>query len=511
MSYNASGTIHMYDDGAYIRVTNDNSPTVVNYIKATLLIQKDSDGRFFLKNDSFINYYNYNDVSTPFSSSIDDLISQLKAWNTTTSFSGNVTIQNSNLPVNVTNSTIQTTLPLSLIDQFQRLRVSTTPTTLLNLSTQFGVEPTQIAEWTFKDAYSSNDTYKGHVGMSISTSNGSHIIRQSKVYAPYVYGSTNTAIISGQLINDVTIPGVMSRIGVFDDSNYNEGSQPIGNGLCFQWNYDNGLSVVYRTNFSGNMTDYDVQQASWNLDILNGTGASGFSYDVSATYNFVFEWNQANPGSARVGIMGHKSDTSEDGVIWCHHFLNALPFGNPSLPLRWDIVATNDNIGGAGMVQGSAVIYSNKLEKETNKVFQVSMGSNLQMLTSPGRQPLFSISLRPGCERAKLKPRNLHIASGGFGYWELCMNQNFNVTNWNNINSAISYARWDKDATDSSSGYVITSGYIYDASSQTINLEDYNVTLTSDVYGVVDTLTLALVNVNGVLNVSASMDWYEIP
>jgi hypothetical protein len=268
MSYNASGPIHMYDEGAYIRVTNDSSSTVVNYVKATLLIQRDSDCRFFFKNDSFITYYNYTDVSTPYSSSIDDLIAQIKSWNTQSSFSGSVSIDNSNLPVTITNSSIATTLPISITDQFKRLKVSATPTTLLNISSIYDKTPTQISEWYSNDTSSSNDFVKGVVSMPLTTAEGSHIIRQSKIYASYVHGSTSTAVVSARLINDVSLPGVLARVGVFDESSLYTGAQPVGNGMYFEWSTNYGLNVVYRTNFSGSMIDYRVPQGDWNIDLI---------------------------------------------------------------------------------------------------------------------------------------------------------------------------------------------------------------------------------------------------
>lgn len=475
MSYNASGPIHMYDDGAYIKVTNDNTSTVINYVKATLLIQQDSTERFLLKNDTFISYYQYTDIATPVSTSIDDLITQLKSWNVS---SGTVLIANSNLPVTIQNSSITTTTTLSatMIGQFQDLRVSSEPKAILSISSTYDKSPTQITEYINNGADSSNDYLRGVVSMTVSTDNNSHIIRQSKAYIPYAHGATNTAIVCGKLINDPVPYQVLARIGVFDDNANNNGTQTVGNGMFFQA-YNNNLSIYYRTTFSGMQDDIEVMRGGWNLDRLNGNDPSGFTYDPTQIHNYVFEWNQANPGSARVGIMGHRTDTNEYGVIWCHRFDNAPRFGNPSFPIRWDLW-TYGNDGGFYMMQGPAVVFSDKTIEYTQRLFQASLGSNIVSITQPATQPLFSFRLREGAERANLKPRSLQIintAPGGYGYWELLLNTTLNNANWQPISGGTSFAKWDTTSTSVNGGTVIASGYIYDANVEKVNLLDHNI------------------------------------
>lgn len=519
MSYNELGPVQMFNDGAYIRVENSTASTVVNYIKATLLIQRDNGNRFFLKNDSYIAYYNYTDVSLPVSTDVNDLISQLTSWNNGTE---TVQIGNSNIPVtitntpdvNITNTSIPTTLPASMMDSMSRLKVSYPQTTILNISPLYDKTPRQVTEIIANGASTSNDFSKGMVAMSLSSNVGSLLTRQSKLYAPYVHGATHTALISGVLINNVSIMGATSRIGVFDDASNNNSGQPIGNGMFFQWDTTGGLSVVHRTCVSGAMQDTVVQQASWNRDIFNGTGASGINWDITDVHTFVFEWNQAIPGTAKLGIFGHRNDTNEDTIVWCHQFSNAQPFGNPSLPVRWQIFSDSGNLGGLSMMQGDATIYASKHLQEPNRIRQASLGNDMVLINTPATVPLLSIKLRSGCERAKLRPRSIQIANiagGGYGYWSLVLNQNFNTTNWTNVETTSSFASWDNTATEASGGIVLTSGFIYNASVQTINLEDYDIKLMSDIMGICDTLTIMATNLNGVLNLSASIDWYEQP
>lgn len=75
-------TIH--NESAYVKVVHDDG-VVVFYVKAHLVIQKFNDNTFMLKNDSIVNYYKYADVSTPTSTSLDDLLQQITSWNTSLS------------------------------------------------------------------------------------------------------------------------------------------------------------------------------------------------------------------------------------------------------------------------------------------------------------------------------------------------------------------------------------------------------------------------------------------
>lgn len=493
MSYNAAGPVKMYDDGAYLRVTNDNNGVVVRYIKANLVIQKDSASTFFLKNDSFINYYKYTDVSLPVSTDIDNLIGKLAGFNTD---------QSSNL--NVTSS-----FDTTMMDSLSRLKVSSSPNTNLNIVTTYDKNPYAIDEITLSNAVSSHIPSKGKVNMSTVSTTASRIIRQSKLYAPHVHGSTSTAIVNGTLTTNYTVSNMVSKIGMFDDSNdvVGAGAQSTGNGIFFKYDNSNNLSLVYRTNYSGTQTDIEVAQSSWNLDTLNGNGPSGVTLDVTANNNFVFEWNQVNPQmSARAGVY-------TDGITYCHVFSNVSPFGNPSLPIRFEI-GHNAALGSANsatMVQGPCSIYTDDIYTGASKVGEYSMGSNFSLINTQTTTPLMSLRLADAYERAKLYPKDLeivNIAAGGVGRWNLQLNPTLTGASFSNV-STYSFAEIDTSATAASSGVTIASGYIYDAGVQKISLNDKDISLLCSINGTQDVLTLTVTNLNGTLNVSSSIEWIE--
>jgi hypothetical protein len=88
------------------------------------------------------------------------------------------------------------------------------------------------------------------------------------------------------------------------------------NGLFFRQT-GTALSVVRRTSTSGSVVDNVVEQANWNLDKLDGTGASGFTLDDTKAQILFIDFQYLGMGRVRMGF-------DINGIIvYCHEFLNA--------------------------------------------------------------------------------------------------------------------------------------------------------------------------------------------
>jgi hypothetical protein len=395
-----------------------------------------------------------------------------------------------------------------MMDSLARLKVSSSPNTTLNLVTLYDKNPYSIDEITNASAVSTHNPHKGTVNMSLVSSTASRIVRQSRLYTPHVHGSTSVAVVNGTLTTNNTNSNVVSRIGMFDDSNdvVGAGAQKTGNGIFFQYDNTSNLALVYRTNASGSQVDTVVRQSSWNVDTLDGNGPSGLTLNVTQPTNFVFEWNQVNKDlQARAGMYG-------SGITYCHVFSNITPFGNPSLPVRWEI-KHDSNLGSANaatMVQGPASIYTDEIYFGPNKVFEYSTGSNYITVNSNTPIPIMSLQLKDDYERAKLYPKDLEIVNlqgGGVGHWNLLLNPTLTSASFSNLGT--SFAQVDTSATEVSGGTSIASGYIYDAGVEKIALNDKDVSLLSSISGTQDTLTLSMSSLAGTLNIFASLEWVE--
>lgn len=478
-------TISIYDNGAYIRVVDDATSVIVNYVKSTLVIQKDNSNSFFLKNDNYITYYNYADVITPASNDLDQLLSILTGWNVTAP---------------------STTFDTSLMDSFSRLRVSTQPNVQLKIQNVYDSNSLQIDELTTSNAISSYNTYHNAVNMIAIPAVGSRIVRQSKLYPTHTHGSTSLAIVNGTLTTNVTNSNMTTKIGVFDDSN-DIVTGIGGNGIFFKYNNSSNLSLVYRTNYGGSQVDYEVSQNSWNVDSLNGAGVSGQILSPSQPTNFVFEWNQVyKPKNVRVGIFNN-------GVNYCHVFSNMPPFGNPSLPVRWEI-GHDSNLGEpntATCVQGPATVYTDASYIGTYNTFSYSRTEFVTMSTPGNMTPLLSIRAKQQYNRAKIVPIEVEVTNvggGGVGKWNLFIRSVLDTPTWTPISD--SYVEIDESSAGTTTdGTLLACGYFVDAGVTKVSLTDKQIELLSSINGLQDILTIRVDLIYGTINTSASITWNE--
>lgn len=77
-------SIQISNESAYVKVVHANG-VVIYYVKSNLIIQKCNEHTFMMKNDSFVNYYDYENVVSPVCENIDDLIALIASWNTSLS------------------------------------------------------------------------------------------------------------------------------------------------------------------------------------------------------------------------------------------------------------------------------------------------------------------------------------------------------------------------------------------------------------------------------------------
>jgi len=73
--------VRITNESAYIKVIH-NDGVVVYYVKASLLLQKQSNSAFMMKCDSFEKFYEWKDIIEPVSANIDELLDMLASWNT---------------------------------------------------------------------------------------------------------------------------------------------------------------------------------------------------------------------------------------------------------------------------------------------------------------------------------------------------------------------------------------------------------------------------------------------
>lgn len=182
----------------------------------------------------------------------------------------------------------------------------------------------------------SNPTvFKPYIDIVSTLNTAGKFTRQTYRRFNYQPGKSQLIALTGVLDLSGGGVGVQSRIGLFDD----------GNGAFFE-HAETGGKVVVRTSDSGTPVDTEVLQASWNIDVMNGSNStanpSGISLDLSKSQIFIIDFQWLSVGRIKFGfdIGGtihyvHSFDKSnQDTIPWA---------STPNLPVRYQLITTSSS------------------------------------------------------------------------------------------------------------------------------------------------------------------------
>ncbi len=210
------------------------------------------------------------------------------------------------------------------VDGFGRFRVSE-PTTLFNSKHLWDNQPQfwDDQETAGAGTSSTHSTDTASTTMSTSLNTAGTRVRQTFQRFNYQPGKSQLMIMTG--VFGASVAGITRRMGLFDG----------GDGLFFSQDGAT-FNVVIRSSTSGSPVDDAVPQASWNLDVMDGTGPSGVTLDLTKTQVFVIDYQWLGSGRVRFGFY------SAGLIVYVHEFLRenvlAVPYmSTPNLPLRQEI------------------------------------------------------------------------------------------------------------------------------------------------------------------------------
>lgn len=399
-------------------------------------------------------------------------------------------------------------------DAFDRFRVSQ-PFTLFDFNSIMGKMPTRFDERITGGATSTYNT-KSYIQLTVDTSGSSSVIRQTKQYIPYLPGKSKLVILTGIILTSASTTGVSGRIGTFDASG----------GHFFQMT-DGVVSVVERKD---DITDIVINQSSWNVDKLDGTGPSGLTIDFTKATIYIFDQEWLGVGRIRMGIMiaGYPR--------FCHYFLHDPILGSSSnitepyyrfatLPIRYEIIKTVDGgtVGEMRMMCGSVISeggYIPIVKIYTNGTYITPIGVN-----STTWQPILSISLQTDTSIFPYNRTNIRIhaisvvnvTGNSFLSWQLVSNPTFTGTDtsvWTNVggDSAARIRIHDSTARVSTWSEAYISEFLGNKAT-TSKPTDFDIlsrpVLSSDISGNPDIFTLIGVSFVGNSSVLAAFDWSE--
>jgi hypothetical protein len=223
----------------------------------------------------------------------------------------------------ISNQSILANDPM-LADAFGRIRVAQ-PLTLFDSSHRYkdnGLWATSTASGGAA-VFSANE---GLVNLNVNTTSGSEVLRETFKVMSYQPGKSllvfNTFVMAPAQTN------LRQRVGYFGTDN----------GLYLQLN-NSTLSFVERSLVTGIVTETTVNQSSWNVDKMNGTGPSGITLDITKAQILFMDIEWLGEGTVRLGFV-------INGQFYvCHKFHHANLIASTyittaSLPLRYEITNT---------------------------------------------------------------------------------------------------------------------------------------------------------------------------
>lgn len=242
------------------------------------------------------------------------------------------------------------TFPPTNVDAFNRLNVAQ-PYTLFDSQNRYAIDN----QFDTSTASGGSTTYlpnESTVQLSVTTTNGSEVVRQSYRTMPYQPGKGLGLLATFTMNAGKT--GLRQRVGYFNTQN----------GVFFQQN-DTTLAFVMRSYTSGAAVDTTITQANWNGDKLDGTGASGRVIDVTKTQILAIDFEWLGVGDVRCGFF------IDGQFVICHTFHNdnvqtAVYMTTAILPVRYEIRNTAGTASSSSMKQICSTVYSSGGYEQTS-------------------------------------------------------------------------------------------------------------------------------------------------
>ncbi len=393
------------------------------------------------------------------------------------------------------------------LDAFSRLRVSN-PLVLHN--SQFTYDLAPIIYEPITNGTGATVTFDSTNRCALltfaSTPTGGKAYMQSFEYLPYQPGRSQLIFITFNMLGGVA--------NTLKFAGYSDGT----NGIEFQLNGTTKQFVIYSGSSAGNET---VTQSSWNIDPLDGTGASGITLDVTKTQILIIDIQALYVGRVRVGFdMGGQ-------VVYAHEFLHANIFIYPyaqtvNLPVRCGMTCTGTVSTTMNFIC-SAVISEGGSEDINVYGYTFQQDSGVVSVGTGGTHVL---SLRPRTTFNSITNRSrvafidveIYNAGNQAVQWQLCIGQVITgTTTYNDVNTNYSSTEYNVLGTLSGSpAIVIDGGYVASGGSvktvtNTAIISRYPITLdAAGLHRAMGTLTLKATSLSGSQNCYGSIKFREI-
>ena len=389
------------------------------------------------------------------------------------------------------------TIPVSIngtnTDAFGRLRVSQ-PYTLFDSQNRYAAD-NQFDTSTSGTGSTTYNSNQASVSMVVTGGGVGSVVRQTYRSFPYQPGK-GLLVLATFVMDASTSVNLTQRVGYFNTQN----------GVFFQ-KLDGVNSFVLRSNTTGTPSDArTVDQEDWNGDKLDGTGASGYTLDLTKPQILWMDFEWLGVGSVRCGFIINGQ------YVVCHTFETANVYGTTVymttaiLPVRYEITSVTTAVAATLTQICSSVVSEGGYQAVSIDHVARRTTAFTNIDTAATFYPIVSIRLASGRTGAVVLPNRVQFLPLTSQNYEVVLLKNPTLTGatWAATVDSDSNVEYDIAATAISSvGTIVQTDYITSSGSggvaQTSTLAEFNwdLQLGASLAGVSDIFTLAVRTVSG--------------
>jgi hypothetical protein len=346
------------------------------------------------------------------------------------------------------------TLPISIggtnVDAFGRLRVSQ-PYSLFDSQSRYAAD-NQFDTSTSGTGTTTFNANQASVSMTVTGGGVGSVVRQTYRNMLYQPGKGLLVLATFQM-DTGTSANLDQKVGYFNTQN----------GVFFR--RTNGVnSFVLRSYITGTASDARfANQADWNGDKLDGTGASGLTLDLSHPQILWMDFEWLGVGSVRCGFIINGQ------YIVCHTFQTANVYGTTVymttaiLPVRYEITTTTAAVAATLTQICSSVMSEGGFE--ATSIEHVARRTTVlgTINTAANFLPVVSIRLASSALGAVVLPNRIQFQPTTLQNYEIALIKNPVLTGatWAATVPGNSNVEFDVAATAiATAGTIVQTGYI---------------------------------------------------
>jgi len=347
------------------------------------------------------------------------------------------------------------------VDSFGRLRVSN-PVTLFDSQNRYQLNSKFFSNLIGIGTSVNYNQASSSTNLFVTSNINDFVARESRYVFNYQPGKS--LLTMSTFVMNPAKSGLVQRVGYFGTENgyYIQ----VGSNTSPTTLYSN-VYIVERSNTLGTVSETIVAQPDWNVDKLNGSGASGKTLDITKSQIFYADTEWLGVGSVRIGVV-------IDGTfINCHTFnhANILPYTYTTtacLPLRYEIFNKAATSGTSNLIQICSTVLSEGGYEPKEALY---VQSNVTSTTlSATLKPLCSIRLAAGRLDAIAVLKQIAVAVSGINdvaRWSVILNGTLTGVNWRSHADSTN-VQIDDSSTAISGGRVIESGFAQSGAGSTL-------------------------------------------